>query len=62
MGQVWALRATAARGLLKVTAAEDVLPQLMWLCEILWEGIAELLIMFGFDGWGRLRSCEQYSF
>lgn len=62
MGQMWALHSIAARGLLKVTAAEDVLPQLMWFCEILWEGIAELLIMLGFDGWGRLHSCEQCSF
>lgn len=45
---MWALHSTAARRLLKVTAAED-LPQLMWLCEILWEGIAELLVMLGFD-------------
>lgn len=50
MGQMWALHCTAARRLLKVTAAKDVLPQLMWLCEILWEGIAELLVMLGFDG------------
>lgn len=62
MGQMCALHSTAAGSLLEVAAAEDVLPQLMRLSEILWEGIAELLVMLGFDAWGGLHSCEQCSF
>lgn len=46
----------------QVTDAEDVFPWLMWLCEILWEGIAELLVVLGFDEWEGLYFCEQCSF